>query len=268
MRRFLAASFTAALTLGLAGAAMADDSATYGGDASWAGFNLGVNMGGAWDDFSRSYRMPFTAPGNIFANCRSPSGAAAVHPTNHQYGVSRDCSQSSSIIGGAQFGYNWQMDSWVFGIEADGAGQDLLRHSYTRFGANLTAGSPMGSVPNDTAYFQEEMTGLVTVRGRLGYSGGPWLIYATGGLAFGQVEHKFTEVLSPGNGCVPGTLCRTTRNDSTKTGWTLGGGLSWMFAPRWSIGAEYLCRSRLLDDAADDTRHILYERQHGAVRSS
>jgi outer membrane immunogenic protein len=29
-------------------------------------------------------------------------------------------------------------------------------------------------------------------------------------------------------------------NDETRAGWTAGGGGEWMFAPKWSIKAEYL----------------------------
>jgi outer membrane immunogenic protein len=29
-------------------------------------------------------------------------------------------------------------------------------------------------------------------------------------------------------------------SDKTRAGWTVGGGVEWMFAPRWSVKAEYL----------------------------
>ena len=32
----------------------------------------------------------------------------------------------------------------------------------------------------------------------------------------------------------------TASDDSTKAGWTLGGGVEWMFAPNWSTKIEYL----------------------------
>jgi outer membrane immunogenic protein len=210
---------------------------------SWAGFYLGVNLGGSWSDNSRTYTMPFTTPGNIFANCGSPAGVpfpVLVGP--NPFDLSTNCSRPSSFIGGGQIGYNWQAGTWVFGLEADGAWQRLIQHSFTVFGSNPALGAPMGSVATDTAYFRSEQGALGTFRGRVGYSPGPWLVYATGGLAVGSVKHSFTEVLAPGVSCpvAPSGGCRTGNDDTTKVGWTVGAGVEWMFARNWSVGAEYL----------------------------
>jgi len=210
---------------------------------SWSGFYLGVNLGGSWSDNSRTYSMPFTTPGNIFANCGSPAGVPfPVLVGANPFDLSTSCSRPSSFIGGGQIGYNWQAGTWVFGLEADGAWQRLIDHSFTVFGSNPTLGAPMGSVATDTAYFRSEQGALGTFRGRVGYSPGPWLLYATGGLAVGSVKHSFTEVLAPGVSCLgaPSGGCRTGNDDTTKVGWTVGAGVEWMFARNWSVGAEYL----------------------------
>ncbi len=211
---------------------------------SWTGFYAGINVGGAWSDNRRSYDMPFTTAGNVFANCGSPAGVAAlVIPVGaNPFDLSTGCSSPSSFIGGAQVGYNWQAGKWVYGLEADGAWQSLIERSFTRFGANPAAGFPMGTVAADTAYFKSEATGLGTFRGRIGYAPGAWMFYGTGGLAVGNVKHSFTEVLAPGNVCVApaGNTCRNISDDSTRVGWTVGAGAEWMFARNWSVGAEYL----------------------------
>lgn len=210
---------------------------------SWSGFYIGGNVGGAWTDNRRDYNMPFTAPGNVFAVCGVPAGAVAPVLTGlNPFDLSTDCSSQSSVIGGGQIGYNWQQGGWLFGVEADGAWQHMIEHSFVRFGNNPFAGSPMGTVANDTAYFRSEHNALGTFRGRLGFAGGSWLIYATGGLAVGNVTHSVTEVLSPGVTCpvAPSVTCRTGSDDVTKWGWTVGAGVEWMFARNWSIGAEYL----------------------------
>ena len=207
----------------------------------WSGFYLGVNLGGSWSDNSHDYVMPFTAPGNVFANCATPAGVVAPVPTGpNPFDLSADCSRPSSFIGGGQIGYNWQAGTWLFGLEADGAWQRLIQHSFTRFGGNGSL--QMGGVANDTAYFRSEQGALGTFRGRVGYAPGPWLLYATGGLAVGNVKHSLTEVLDPGVSCptAPTGSCRTGSNDVTKTGWTVGAGAEWMFARNWSVGAEYL----------------------------
>jgi outer membrane immunogenic protein len=211
---------------------------------NWTGFYIGLNAGGAWSDNSRDYATPFTTPGRIFSNCASPVAVAplVVAPGPNPFDISSGCSRPSSFIGGAQVGYNWQSAQWVFGLEADGAWQSLIERSFTRFGTNTTANAPFGSVATDTAFFKSEATGLGTFRGRVGYAPGPWMVYATGGLAVGSVKHSATEVLSPGTTCTApgGNTCRTVADDDTKVGWTIGAGFEWMFARNWSIGAEYL----------------------------
>ena len=80
-----------------------------------------------------------------------------------------------------------------------------------------------------------------TVRGRVGYLVAPqWLLYATGGFAYGQTRTSFTTT-DLTTGCVPGgTLCAAGSSSSLRTGWTAGAGVEAQFAPNWSIKAEYL----------------------------
>jgi outer membrane immunogenic protein len=210
---------------------------------TWTGFYIGGNLGGSWSDNRLGYDTPFTTPGNIFSFCSAPTGVAApVLVGANPFDLSTGCSRPSSFIGGAQIGYNWQTGSWVFGVEGDGAWQQLVQHSFVRFGDNPAAGAPMGSVATDTAYFRSEQGALGTFRGRIGYTGGNWLLYATGGLAVGAVKHSMTEVLAPGVSCpvAPSVTCRTVSDDTTRVGWTVGAGAEWLFARNWSVGAEYL----------------------------
>ncbi len=60
------------------------------------------------------------------------------------------------------------------------------------------------------------------------------MYYATGGLALGRVNFSDFEFFG-NNGQI-----FTNSSDQTKTGWTLGGGAEWAFAPRWSVKAKYL----------------------------
>jgi len=56
------------------------------------------------------------------------------------------------------------------------------------------------------------------------------LLYGTGGFALADEK-------------VSATALGITLSDSqTRTGWTIGAGLEWMFVPRWSLKAEYLYR--------------------------
>ena len=61
-----------------------------------------------------------------------------------------------------------------------------------------------------------------TLTGRIGYAWAPgWLIYGQGGVAWAKNSADVTI-----NGFDVGSLSRT------RTGWTAGGGVEWMFAPR------------------------------------
>ena len=61
-----------------------------------------------------------------------------------------------------------------------------------------------------------------------------FLIYGTGGLAFGQVKSASTVAFTTTADTYAGSI------DDTRFGWTVGGGGEWMIAPQWSIKAEYL----------------------------
>ena len=54
------------------------------------------------------------------------------------------------------------------------------------------------------------------------------MIYATGGLAY--ANYKLTASY--------GGL--SASSDTSNAGWTVGGGLEWMFISQWSVKAEYL----------------------------
>ena len=67
-----------------------------------------------------------------------------------------------------------------------------------------------------------------------------FLLYATGGLAVGQTKIG-NQFICPVCGPPASTQASTTnQNTNTSAGWTVGAGAEWMFAPRWSLKAEYL----------------------------
>ena len=81
---------------------------------------------------------------------------------------------------------------------------------------------------------------LGTVRGRAGFLVTPTLLaYGTAGLAFGEADLSaawFSPSLAPklnGGGTAYGY-------QDMRTGWTGGGGVEWMFLPKWSAKVEYL----------------------------
>ena len=112
-------------------------------------------------------------------------------------------------------GYNWQNGNLVLGLEADGAWADV--------GATL-------GIPGFTS-LDYTIRSLGTVRGRIGYAFDQVLLYGTGGYAWSDNR-------------LSATLLGLTASDSQfHSGWVVGAGVEVMFAPKWSVKAEYLYRS-------------------------
>ncbi|MET0720020.1 MAG: outer membrane beta-barrel protein [Tardiphaga sp.] len=199
---------------------------------TWTGWYVGANAGGSWTDADLNYRSPFTGPGFISGTCGPPAGATSATAI---------CNDNTSAVLGGQIGFNWQVNSFVFGIEADGNWRHIGRNQFTEFGDNPTAGLPMGSVLNDTARYSNQQLEFATVRGRLGWAQGQFLYYGTGGWAVGRVKHSFTEILDPGVGaCLSAATCRTISDSNTASGWTAGAGVEMMLSNNWSAAVEYL----------------------------
>jgi outer membrane immunogenic protein len=122
----------------------------------------------------------------------------------------------SGVVGGGQIGYNWQINNVLLGVEGDFNGTSL-RNSNDVFIPGVGAFSAEAKLP-----------WFATARGRLGWVNGPWLVYATGGAAWVNFEANIT---GPGG---------SVSDNATKSGWTAGGGVEWLFLPKWSAKLEYL----------------------------
>ncbi|HEY1153062.1 MAG TPA: outer membrane protein [Pseudolabrys sp.] len=111
------------------------------------------------------------------------------------------------FVGGAQLGYNYQIGSFVFGLEGD--------YDYSAMKGDTACGGTTCTTKN---------TWLATGRGRIGYAFDRFLPYFTGGVAFGNVKAE-----TPFAG-----------SSSNRTGYALGGGLEYALLGAWSVRAEYL----------------------------
>jgi opacity protein-like surface antigen len=117
-------------------------------------------------------------------------------------------------FGGGQIGLNRQFASnLVLGAE--------LSADWSGINGSCAAG--VCGVPQSTTH---RIDWFGTLRGRVGFAMGSVMPYVTGGLAFGQATRHTS---SP-----PGSSIQETH-----TGWTAGVGVEWMFAPSWSLKAEY-----------------------------
>jgi high affinity Mn2+ porin len=122
-------------------------------------------------------------------------------------------------IGGLQMSYNVQLPSRiVLGFEAD-----------VSFPNYIDGNSVISTLATAKSYVVEQMDFTGSARGRLGYAPGPWLFYATGGLAFAGERYFNTPAI--GN---------EEKKLSMRLGWAAGGGVEYAFAPHWSLRLEYL----------------------------
>jgi outer membrane immunogenic protein len=124
----------------------------------------------------------------------------------------------SGFAGGGQIGCDYQFaGGWVVGIRNmfDGASLSRNRSFFDPvFGVS-------GTADTNVRWFD-------TLTGRIGYAMAPgWLLYGQGGVAW--VKNR-TDVNIGGFDF--GSF------DKTRTGWTGGGGVEWMFTPGWSAFLE------------------------------
>ena len=153
-------------------------------------------------------------------------------------------------LGGGQIGYNYQVNSWVFGVEGDIGGTNL-------HGAR-TCGNSIGRDPATFApiFFSpflltcgDSMNWIATAAARIGWAYGRTLYYVKAGGAWSDETTSIGCVISPTNntGGNFNNFCRNqaaviTNGFSTsgdRLGWTVGFGTEFDLGKNWSAKAEY-----------------------------
>ncbi|KMO32690.1 porin, partial [Methylobacterium variabile] len=162
---------------------------------TWTGFYAGVNAGAGF-------------------------GGGGGTVTDATYGPVSLGSRNAAFVGGGQIGYNYQVtpgSGFVVGVEADIQG--------------TTFGQARSGLVGTTSFYDvgPSLDWYGTVRGRLGYAFDRFLVYGTGGFAYGGGS-------TPSNasyytGTLPGSF---------RTGWTAGGGVEYAITERLSARVEAL----------------------------
>ena len=86
--------------------------------------------------------------------------------------------------------------------------------------------------------FETKIDWFGTVRGKLGYATGPYLLYATAGLAYGNLKATQGDVNIPAPVFDPDT--GFVSKSETRLGWAAGGGIDVAVAKNLIFGFEYL----------------------------
>jgi high affinity Mn2+ porin len=123
------------------------------------------------------------------------------------------------IMGGLQAGYNVQLSlGLLLGAEAD-----------ISFPSYIESNSIVSSLATARSDIKQQWDFVGTARGRIGYTSGSWLAYATGGLAW--AGERYLNSLPSGD---------QEKALNIRLGWAAGAGLEYAFAQHWSARLEYL----------------------------
>ena len=166
--------------------------APYAALFDWTGFYIGAHTGYSRGSSANTLSDPVPTPGS---------------------------GHFSGVIGGVQAGHNWRFGSGLLlGVEAD-----------VTFPSYLTSNFTTALIATPRTGFAEEWDYVGTARGRIGYTAGPWLAYATGGLAVAGERFLNTPV---------GSI--EEKHVAARLGWAAGAGVEYAFAPHWTLRLEYL----------------------------
>jgi outer membrane immunogenic protein len=198
----------------------------------WTGFYVGLNAGGSIgvDSTTQAATVTSTALG-----------------TNGLLNSSNRLAPTGWLAGG-QIGYNWQVSPLVvLGLEADWQWADQKDSA-----SNSTPAATLaffGAGANGFGYSlatEQKLTDIGTARARAGVVTQDSLWYATGGFAWGTVKDSYTFIGSANPVIFPAALQPgpflpgAASFSSTRTGWTVGGGVETKLGRGWSAKLEYL----------------------------
>ncbi|WP_426440959.1 carbohydrate porin [Bradyrhizobium genosp. P] len=179
--------------------------------SDWTGFYLGSHFGYAtgtsdWTATQGSAAAPLNGSLNFFNSFDAFKG-------------------TGSYLFGLQAGYNYMLPSRVLlGVEADFSAPNTIAGTQT-----------IASALSGQASYTDTVLDYGTLRGRLGYAFGNWLVYGTGGLAWAYDKLERTQ-LAGGNV----TLGTTDTALLTRWGWAAGAGVEVPIAPNWTAKLEFL----------------------------
>ena len=200
---------------------------------NWSGLYLGLNAGGT---FGNSNRCGSFAPYN------NGTGIPVVGflPNCGITGV-----RNSGFTGGAQIGYNWQSGNFVYGVEGD---IDFLNGRRRNGGNTIVTGA--GTPPQFAGTYVVGNGGgnngnvFGTARLRAGYAFDRFLVYVTGGAAFGGRSIGSSSASYYQGAVVPANLQSVYTsgggNNNSRVGYALGAGAEYALTNNWSIKGEYI----------------------------
>jgi outer membrane immunogenic protein len=134
------------------------------------------------------------------------------------------------FLGGLQIGYDYQFPTnFIVGVQADIAWASLE-------GSSSYAGTYDGGAGRFSGTVKSESQWISTLTGRIGFSADRALFYIKGGAAWADFSHsnQLTDRFTDGE-LGPETTDYYGKHSDTRSGWTLGFGVEYAFAPNWGV---------------------------------
>jgi outer membrane immunogenic protein len=174
---------------------------------NWTGCYVGGNVGGGW---ARTEQTQIAKVG----------GPAIIPPNDF------GSSEGSELVGGGQIGCDYQFaGNFVIGIQG--------MYNHARIDSTHIVPTEFPGFPVGAFISQNQLKDIFTATARVGYLFAPQVLgYVKGGGAWTRVDHTFI-------GTIPTTFLSENALRVNREGWTVGGGIEWMFAPGWSVFGEY-----------------------------
>lgn len=172
---------------------------------NWSGVYVGGHAGYAWGEGAANWAA--AAPIGTLA------GIAVVH-------------RPDGFTGGGQIGANWQMGSWVLGLEASLTVGDLAE-SRPYFDPTVPVTLNV-STSTDVKW-------MALITPRIGYAWNNWLGYVKGGYAAADISSTVTATGAVGGAAVDVGI----RHDQRFGGWTIGGGIEHGLTSNIIVGLQY-----------------------------
>lgn len=169
---------------------------------SWTGFYVGGHVGYGWGRSQTDVGRPDALDCGNGPSCE-----------NISYDI-------NGAFGGAYAGYNWQVNSIVLGVEAEGG----------YIGARSTVFSTIATDHR----FDTQYGGYGAFTGRFGIAAGRALFYGKGGLAVARIRNEALDDFPTPD------VEHIGRSDTTRWGWAAGGGVEYALTNNWIIRGEYL----------------------------
>lgn len=199
----------------------------------WAGTYVGLNVGYSWGDWDASSNQ------RVF-----------------NFEITTANPKVDGWLGGLQAGYNWRLaPQWILGVEGDiQISGEKDSQNWVDPGLPAITPPPPPPPPEELLDFvprpggpaalshQWKFPWFGTLRLRAGMTpSSNWLLYVTGGLAVGETKYTFNFSQPGAAGNTPPTATTySLSHNSTKAGFTVGGGTEVKLDRNWSVKLEYL----------------------------